>query len=147
MLKLKLVVIINILKVGVSIMKAKTFFTGAIVGVTAGIALAISMAPQPGQQLRSNISKNSTRYKNQLLDVKQEGSNVSQAISVFTKEAKNNIPQIINEVKETFTNFKKEIEPETKNLKQEIEGLQNSFNEIEQNISKHIKKAEQQASE
>ena len=128
-------------------MKVKTFLSGALIGVAAGMAVAVSMAPQSGQQLRGNISTNTARYKQQMLAVKQEGNNVSQAVSAFTNEAKNNIPQIITELKETFTNFKKEIEPETKNLKQEIEGLQNSFNEIEQNISKHIKKAEQQASE
>lgn len=124
-------------------MKAKTFLSGLVVGVVAGVAVAISTAPQSGQQLRGNISKNTTRYKQQMLAVKKESGNVSHAVNAFTNEAKNNIPQIINELKEIFTNFKKEIEPETQILKQEIEGLQKSFNEIEQNISKHIKIGEQ----
>lgn len=121
-------------------MKASTFLTGVIVGVAAGVAVAVSVAPQSGQQLRSNLSSNTNRYKNQLLAVKQEGGNVGQALTAFTNEAKNNIPQIIRELKETFTNFKNDIEPETNKLKQEIESLQNSLSEIEQNISKYTKK-------
>lgn len=116
-------------------MKAKTFLTGLSIGLFAGIATAIATAPQPGQQLRSTIARNTSTFKNQLADIKNETGNVKQAISAFTGEAKNNIPKIINEMKDTITNFKNEIEPDATKLKQEIESLQNSIGEIEKNLS------------
>ena len=122
-------------------MKAKTFLTGLSIGLLAGMAAAITAAPQPGQQLRSNIARNAASLKSQLADIQKETGNVRQSISAFTGEAKNNIPKIINEMKETIITFKEEIEPETTKLKQEIESLQNSIGEIEKNLSK-IRKEE-----
>ncbi|WP_431027897.1 YtxH domain-containing protein [Lysinibacillus sp. LZ02] len=115
-------------------MKAKTFFTGVGVGLVTGMVATIITAPQAGKQLRSTIIRNATTFKDQLIDVKNETSNVKQSIITFTEETKNNMPKIINELKETIVTFKNEIEPETEKLKQEIENLQNSINEIEKNI-------------
>ncbi len=90
-------------------MKAKTFFTGLSIGLFAGIATAIATAPQSGQQLRSIVARNADTFKHQLADIKNETNNVKQSITAFTGEAKNNIPKIINEMKDTITNFKNDI--------------------------------------
>lgn len=124
-------------------MKVQTFFTGLAVGIVAGMATAIMTAPQTGKQLRSNITRNTSIWKEQLVDVKNETSNVKQSITAFSTEAKNNIPQIINELKETITTFKTEIEPDASKLKQEIEVLQNSINEIEKNFSQYRNKEQE----
>ena len=124
-------------------MKVQTFFTGLAVGIAVGMASAIMTAPQPGKQLRSNIARNTSVWKDQLVDVKNETSNVKQSITSFSIEAKNNIPQIINELKETITTFKAEIEPEASNLKQEIETLQNSINEFEKIFSQNRNKEQE----
>ena len=118
-------------------MKVQTLFTGLAVGVAAGMVAAIMTAPQTGKQLRSNIARNTSIWKDQLVDIKNETNNVKQSITDFSIEAKNNIPQIINELKETVTTFKTEIEPDALKLKQEIEILQNSINEIEKNFSQY----------
>lgn len=118
-------------------MKVQTFFTGLVVGVTAGMVVAIMTAPQAGKQLRANIARNTSIWKDQLVDVKNETNNVKQSITSFSIEAKNNIPQIINELKETITTFKTEIEPDALKLKQEIDVLQNSISEIEKNFSQY----------
>ena len=120
-------------------MKVQTFFTGLAVGVAAGMVAAIMTAPQAGKQLRANINRNVSIWKDQLVDVKNESNNVKQSITSFSTEAKNNIPQIINELKETITTFKSEIEPDALKLKQEIDVLQNSISEIEKNISQYTK--------
>ena len=124
-------------------MKVQTFFTGLAVGIAAGMAAAIMTAPQPGKQLRSNIARNTSVWKDQLVDVKNETSNVKQSITSFSIEAKNNIPQIINELKETITTFKSEIEPDALKLKQEIETLQNSINEFEKIFSQNRNKEQE----
>ena len=125
-------------------MKIQTFFTGLAVGVAAGMVVAIMTAPQTGKQLRSNIARNTSVLKDQLVDVKNETNNVKQSITSFSIEAKNNIPQIINELKETITTFKAEIEPDALKLKQEIDVLQNSISEIEKNFSQY-RNTEQEA--
>ena len=124
-------------------MKVQTFFTGLAVGIAAGMAAAIMTAPQPGKQLRSNIARNTSVWKDQLVDVKNEANNVKQSITSFSIEAKNNIPQIINELKETITTFKAEIEPDALKLKQEIEILQNSISEIEKNLPQNRNKEQE----
>ena len=116
-------------------MKAKTFLTGLSIGLFAGMAAAMATAPQPGQQLRSNIARNAVSLKDQFADIQKETGNVRQSVSAFAGEAKNNIPKIIHEMKDTIITFKEEIEPETTKLKQEIENLQNSIGEIEKNLS------------
>ena len=124
-------------------MKVQTFFTGLAVGVAAGMVAAIMTAPQTGKQLRSNIARNTSIWKDQLVDVKNEANNVKQSITSFSIEAKNNIPQIINELKETITTFKTEIEPDASKLKQEIAVLQNSISEIEKNFSQYRNKEQE----
>ena len=124
-------------------MKIQTFFTGLAVGVAAGMVAAMMTAPQTGKQLRSNIARNTSILKDQLVDVKSEMSNVKQSITAFSTEAKNNIPQIINELKDSITTFKTEIEPDASKLKQEIEILQNSISEIEKNISQYTKEEQE----
>ena len=124
-------------------MKAQTFFTGLAVGVAAGMVAAIMTAPQAGKQLRANIARNTSIWKDQLVDVKNETNNVKQSITDFSIEAKNNIPQIINELKETITTFKTEIEPDALKLKQEIDVLQNSISEIEKNFSQYRNKEQE----
>jgi len=124
-------------------MKVQTFFTGLAVGVTAGMVAAIMTAPQTGKQLRSNIARNTSIWKDQLVDVKNETNNVKQSIASFSIEAKNNIPQIINELKETVATFKTEIEPDAIKLKQEIDVLQNSISEIEKNFSQYRNKEQE----
>ncbi|MGM9945239.1 MAG: YtxH domain-containing protein [Lysinibacillus sp.] len=124
-------------------MRVQTFFTGLAVGIATGMVAAIMTAPQTGKQLRSNIARNTSVWKEQLVDVKNEANNVKQSITSFSIEAKNNIPQIINELKETITTFKTEIEPDASKLKQEIEILQNSINEIEKNFSQYTNKEQE----
>ena len=124
-------------------MKVQTFFTGLAVGVAAGMVVAIMTAPQAGKQLRSNIARNTSVWKEQLVDIKNETNNVKQSITSFSIEAKNNIPQITNELKETITTFKTEIEPDASKLKQEIDVLQNSISEIEKNFSQYRNKEQE----
>ena len=124
-------------------MKVQTFFTGLAVGMAAGMAAAIMTAPQTGKQLRTNIARNTSIWKDQHVDVKHDANNVKQSITSFSIEAKNNIPQIINELKETITTFKAEIEPDALKLKQEIEILQNSISEIEKNFSQYRNKEQE----
>ena len=124
-------------------MKVQTFFTGLAIGAAVGMVAAIMTAPQAGKQLRTNIARNTSIWKDQLVDIKNETNNVKQSITSFSIEAKNNIPQIINELKETITTFKTEIEPDALKLKQEIDVLQNSISEIEKNFSQYRNKEQE----
>lgn len=120
-------------------MKAKPFLIGLTAGIVGGAAAIIFTAPQSGEQLRSNLARNTASAKDKLNDVKAQAINVKQSFTTLSYEAKNNIPQIINELKDTFTNFKQDIEPETVKLQQEIENLQKSIAEIEQILPQNQK--------
>lgn len=116
-------------------MKAKPFLIGLSTGIVGGITAIIFTTPQSGQQLRSNIIHNAKNAKNNLIEIKQQSSNVKQSVSSLKYEAQNNIPKIIMELKGSFLNFKQEIEPDTVKLKEEIDRLQKSITEIENNLS------------
>lgn len=120
-------------------MKAKPFLIGLTAGIIGGAAAIIFTAPQSGEQLRSNLARNTASAKDKLNDVKAQAMNVKQSFTTLSYEAKNNIPQIINELKDTFTNFKQDIEPGTVKLQQEIENLQKSIAEIEKNLPQNQK--------
>lgn len=115
-------------------MKAKSFFLGLTTGLVSGAVAVLLSAPQSGAQLRQNIARNTAVAKSKLQDVQVEMDHVKQSIMTLKSEAQNNMPSIINELKDNFTTFKAEIEPEAKILKQEIENLQNSIDEIEKII-------------
>ena len=115
-------------------MKAKSFLLGLTTGIVGGAVAVLFSAPQSGVQVRQNIAGNTAQAKSKMQDVQTELNSVKQSIMTLKSEAQNNMPSIINELKDNFTTFKTEIAPETEKLKQEIEGLQNSIKEIEKNI-------------
>jgi len=116
-------------------MKVKNLVAGVATGIVGGLAIATLIAPQSGHDLRSSIKSNTTNFKNKIADVGAEANNVKASIATLTSVAKNNIPQIVNDLKETIQRFQKEIEPNTNHLQQEIGSLQQSISEIEKNIS------------
>ncbi|GGG23193.1 hypothetical protein GCM10007425_17150 [Lysinibacillus alkalisoli] len=116
-------------------MKVSKFIFGLTAGIVGGLAVASLTAPQSGQQLRNTLKTNSTHLRERIADTRFEANNVKQSINEFTSVAKNNIPQIVNELKETLQRFQKEIEPSKQNLQQEISVLQQSIGEIEKNVS------------
>lgn len=120
-------------------MNAKTFLLGLTAGLIGGAAAVLFSTPQSGAQLRQNIATNKNAAKSKLQDIQHEANHVKDSIITLKNEAQNNMPNIINELKDNFTAFKSQIEPETINLKQEIENLQNSIKEIEKNIPQSTK--------
>ncbi|MEC1180123.1 YtxH domain-containing protein [Metasolibacillus meyeri] len=115
-------------------MKAKPFLIGLTAGIIGGAIATIFSTPQSGKELRANITNFSANTKGQIDDVNAQAQGVMQSFTNLSNEVKNNIPQIIKELSQSFTSFKQQIEPETALLKQEIEGLQKSISEIEQNL-------------
>lgn len=115
-------------------MQAKSFLLGITTGLIGGAVAVLFATPQSGTQLRQNIASNTTSAKFKFQDMKSEVSSVKQSIVTLKTETKNNMPRIINELKDSISSFQSEIEPETLKLKQEIEALQNSIKEIEKNV-------------
>ncbi|MEG0258782.1 MAG: YtxH domain-containing protein [Lysinibacillus sp.] len=122
-------------------MKAKSFLIGLTAGIVGGTIAVMLSTPQSGQQLRSTIKVNSASTKYKLQDVKDQISQVKQAVTHLKNESKNNIPLIINNLKQTIQTFTTEIEPTKNNLQQEIESLQNSISEIEKNFAQYSNKS------
>ncbi|GLC89876.1 YtxH domain-containing protein [Lysinibacillus piscis] len=116
-------------------MKAKPFLVGLAAGIVGGAAAILFSTPQSGQDLRTTLCTNFSTTKEKMSDVRQQTKVVNQSIQTFTNEAKNNIPKIITDLKQSITTFTQEIEPTKNNLQQDLEALQKSISEIEQNIA------------
>lgn len=116
-------------------MRTKPFLIGLSAGVVGGITAILFTTPQPGKQIRSNITRNSKIAKTNLEEIKHHTMSIKDSITTLKNEVKNNIPEIMTELKNSISTFTQEIEPDTSKLKEEIDGLQKSIIEIENNLS------------
>lgn len=120
-------------------MKASTFFIGLVTGVVAGSAAALFSTPQSGSELRSNVKTASSDWKDKLSEVKFQISDLKQSIAHLTKEAKTDVPQTIDELKQSVQLWQNQTGPIQENLQNEISSIQMAMEELEKSIAKHQK--------
>ncbi|MGB2992790.1 MAG: YtxH domain-containing protein [Paenisporosarcina sp.] len=120
-------------------MKASTFFIGLVTGVVAGSAAALFSTPQSGSELRSNVKTASSDWKDKLSEVKFQLSDLKQSIARLTKEAKTEVPQTIDELKQSVQMWQNQTGPIQENLQNEISSIQMAMEELEKSIAKHQK--------
>jgi gas vesicle protein len=120
-------------------MKASTFFIGLVTGVVAGSAAALFSTPQSGSELRSNVKTASSDWKEKLSEVKFQISDLKQSIARLSKEAKTEIPQTIDELKQSVQLWQNQTGPIQENLQNEISSIQMAMEELEKSIAKHQK--------
>ncbi|WP_075619900.1 YtxH domain-containing protein [Paenisporosarcina indica] len=120
-------------------MKASTFFVGLVTGVIAGSAAVLFSTPQSGSDLRSNVKTVSTDWKEKLSEVKFQISDLKQSIAGLSKEAKTEIPQTIEELKESVQAWQSESAPIQENLQNEIASILMAMEELEKSLVKQSK--------
>ena len=120
-------------------MKASTFFVGLVSGVLAGSAAVLFSTPQSGSDLRSNVKTASSDWKEKLSDVKFQISDLKQSIAGLTKTTKTDVPQTINELKQSVQQWQSETAPIQESLQNEIASIQLAMEELEKSITKHQK--------
>lgn len=120
-------------------MKASTFFIGLVTGVVAGSAAALFSTPQSGSNLRSNVKTASSDWKEKLSEVKFQISDLKQSIARLTKEAKTEVPQTIDELKQSVQKWQSQTGPIQENLQNEISSIQIAMEELEKSIAQHQK--------
>lgn len=120
-------------------MKASTFFIGLVTGVVAGSAAALFSTPQSGSNLRSNVKTASSDWKEKLSEVKFQISDLKQSIARLTKEAKTEVPQTIDELKQSVQKWQNQTGPIQENLQNEISSIQMAMEELEKSIANHQK--------
>ncbi|PUB15972.1 YtxH domain-containing protein [Paenisporosarcina sp. OV554] len=120
-------------------MKASTFFIGLVTGVVAGSAAALFSTPQSGSELRSNVKTASSDWKEKLSQVKFQISDLKQSIARLSKETKTEIPQTIDELKQSVQLWQNQTEPIQENLQNEISSIQMAMEELEKSIAKYQK--------
>ncbi len=120
-------------------MKASTFFIGLVTGVVAGSAAALLSTPQSGSNLRSNVKTASSDWKEKLSEVKFQISDLKQSIARLTKEAKTEVPQTIDELKQSVQKWQNQTGPIQENLQNEISSIQMAMEELEKSIANHQK--------
>lgn len=122
-------------------MKASTFFVGLVSGLVAGSAVVLFSTPQSGSELRSNVKMASSDWKEKLSEVKFQISDLKQSIAGLTNTAKTDVPQTINELKQTVQQWQSETAPIQESLQNEIASIQLAMEELEKSITKHQKDA------
>lgn len=120
-------------------MKASTFFIGLVTGVVAGSAATLFSTPQSGSNLRSNVKTVSSDWKEKLSEVKFQISDLKQSIARLTKEAKTEVPQTIDELKQSVQKWQNQTGPIQENLQNEISSIQMAMEELEKSIANHQK--------
>jgi len=120
-------------------MKASTFIVGLATGVLAGSAAVLFSTPQSGSELRSNVKTVSSDWKEKLSEVKFQINDLKQSIAGLSKEAKTEIPQTIEELKQSVQAWQTETAPIQENLQNEINSIQLAMEELEKSLAKHQK--------
>lgn len=120
-------------------MKASTFLFGLAAGVFAGSAAVLFSTPQSGSELRTSVKSVSSDWKGKLSEVKYHFNDLKQSIAKLTKESKTQVPETLEELKNSVQQWQTDTAPIQENLKIEIESIQTAMEELEKSLMKHQK--------
>ncbi|HEY4602330.1 MAG TPA: YtxH domain-containing protein [Cerasibacillus sp.] len=117
-------------------MKQSNFLLGVLAGsITASVAVLLTTS-QSGEQLRANMKSKSCNLQSMIEDIKAKASELVESIQHLTTEAKANLPETIEEIKQSVMVWQQSTEPHKNNLSQEIDSIQKSIEQLEQQIAK-----------
>ncbi|MBF4501249.1 YtxH domain-containing protein [Savagea sp. SN6] len=117
-------------------MKQSNFLLGVLAGsITASVAVLLTTS-QSGEQLRNNFKTKSCHLQSMAEDIKVKANELVGSIQHLTAEAKNNLPETIEEIKQSVMTWQQSTEPNKNNLTKEIDSIQRSIEQLEQQIAK-----------
>ncbi|HEY9582370.1 MAG TPA: hypothetical protein VIR13_05320 [Savagea sp.] len=117
-------------------MKQSNFLIGVLAGsITASVAVLLTTS-QSGEQLRANMKSKSCNLQSMIEDIKVKASELVESIQHLTTEAKANLPETIEDMKQSVMAWQQSTEPHKNNLSQEIDSIQKSIEQLEQQIAK-----------
>lgn len=117
-------------------MKQSNFLLGVLAGSVAASVTVLLTTSQSGEQLRENMKAKSCNLQSMIEDIKVKANELVQSIQHLTAEAKSNLPETIEDIKQSVMAWQQSTEPHKNNLTLEIDSIQKSIEQLEQQIAK-----------
>lgn len=113
------------------IMKASTFFLGLTTGAIAGAVTVLYSTPKSGSEIRSTVSSD---WKENFQELKTKINQLKGSVASLSREAKGQIPDAVDYVKQSVGTWKNSTSPANEKLQKELEAIQETLNQLEQTI-------------
>lgn len=115
-------------------MKVSNLLLGIATGAIVGASTVLLSTPQSGGELRSSLKSTSLDFKDKLSDVKLQIQDLKNSISKLTKDSKVVVPETIEGLKASITEWKEETGPLQEQLQAEINSIQQAIEELEKTL-------------
>ncbi len=112
-------------------MKASTFFLGLTTGAIAGAVTVLYSTPKSGDEFRSTVSAD---WQDHYQELKIKLAQLKNSLASLSREAKDQIPDAVDYVKQSVGNLKNTTEPMNDRLHQELIAIQESLEKLEHSI-------------
>lgn len=112
-------------------MKTSTFFLGLTTGAIAGAITILYSTPKSGSEFRSTVN---TDLKSNCQELKIKINKLKNSIASLSREAKDQIPDAVDYVKQSVGNLKNTADPTKDRLHQELVAIQESLENLERSI-------------
>lgn len=118
----------------VKVLNKKSLCIGLLTGLAAGSAAALLNTPASGRETRGKMKDAQVSAKLTALEVKDNASQVKESVKRLIDTAKQDIPEVIRNVKVNATLWKESIEPNKQTLQSEITGLQKTVEDLQESL-------------
>jgi gas vesicle protein len=115
-------------------MNKRSLCTGLLAGLAAGAATALLNAPISGRETRGKMKDAQVSAKLTALEVKDNAGQVKESIKRLVDTAKQDVPEVINNVKVNAALWKESIEPNKQALQSEIAGIQKTVEDLQESL-------------
>lgn len=117
-------------------MKASTFFLGLATGTVAAAITVLYSTPKSGSEIRTSVKNASADWKDTFSDIKVKVNKLKGSVSNLSKEQ---IPEAIDGIKQSFGQRSDSAEPTKKRLEKELTAIQDALDSLEKSIIAHQK--------
>lgn len=117
-------------------MKVTQCLFGIAVGALASASAVLLSTPKSGREVRSSLKSTLTDYQEQFSDVKIQLQDLKNTLGNLTKESKEVIPETMEAMKESITEWQNETAPIQHQLQAEIISIQLAMEKLEHSLPK-----------
>lgn len=115
-------------------MKASTFFLGLTTGAIAAAVTVLYSTPKSGQEIRSNVKTASSDWTENFHELKIKVNDLKSSVANLSKDAKEQFPDVVYNLKQSVNNWNKTADPTTEKLHKELAAIQETLDNLERSI-------------
>ncbi|AOV06885.1 YtxH domain-containing protein [Sporosarcina ureilytica] len=120
-------------------MKASTFFLGLATGAVAAAVTVLYSTPKSGNEIRSTVKNASSDWKGTFNDIKVKVNNLKGSVADLAQDAKEQVPEAIDGLKQSFDKWQGSKLPTEKRLERDLTAIQDALDSLEKSIIAHQK--------